>query len=288
MTAINIIMYEQFYNLKEDPFRLSPNAKPCFRHGSYNHAKTYMLYALHRGEGVVLVTGRPGTGKTALLRDFIHSIENEPVITADLVSTQLQATDLMRMIAFSFGMNKLTDGEAEVMAELETRLSRMHDSGKRPLLIIDEAQNLETESLRKIEQLVGLSWKSEPLLQIFLIGREGLHELLLTEQLKRLYAQVNAVITLEPLDERGTGEYVRHRLNQVGWNGDPRLDDGVYPLIFKYSHGIPRLINLICSQMLLFGMTEEQHYLGPNEAELVLKQMNNDQILPAPLRPVTS
>jgi len=247
-----------------------------------------MLYALRRGEGIVLVTGRPGTGKTALLRDFIHSIKNEPVVTADLVSTQLQATDLIRMIAFSFGINKLTNDEAEVIAELEIRLTGMRNFGRRPLLIIDEAQNLETESLRKIELLTGLSWKSEPLLQIFLIGRDGLHELLLTENLKRLYAQVNAVICLEPLDERGTAEYIRHRLNQVGWNNDPQLADDIYPVIFTYSHGIPRLINLICSQILLFGMTEEQHFIGPTEIELVLQQMINDQMLPSPLRHVTS
>lgn len=281
-------MYEQFYHLEEDPFRLSPNTKPCFRHGSYNHAKTYMLYALHRGEGIVLVTGRPGTGKTALLRDFIHSIKNEPVVTADLVSTQLQATDLIRMIAFSFGIDRLTGGESEVVAELERVLSKMHELGKRPLLIIDEAQNLETESLRKIELLMELSWRSAPLMQIFLIGREGLHELLLTEKLKSLYARVNAVISLEPLDQQGTGEYIRHRLKQVGWNNDPQLSDAVYPLIFNYSHGIPRLINLICSQMLLFGMTEEQHRLGAEETEQVLRQMINDQILPAPLQQVIS
>jgi len=288
VTAINITMYEQFYHLKEDPFRLSPNTKPCYKHASYSHAKTYMLYALRRGEGIVLVTGRSGTGKTALLRDFIHSIENDPVVTADLVSTQLQATDLIRMIAFGFGISKLTNDEAEVISELETQLSEMRSFGRHPLLIIDEAQNLETESLRKIELLMRLRWKSGPLLQIFLIGRDGLHELLLTEKLKQLYARVNAVICLEPLDERSTGEYIRHRLKQVGWNNDPQLANEIYPIIFHYSHGIPRLINLICSQILLFGMTEEQHFIGPTEIELVLQQMINDQMLPSPLRHVTS
>lgn len=287
MTAKNLTMYEQFYHLKEDPFRLSPNTKPCYKHASYSHAKTYMLYALRRGEGIVLVTGRSGTGKTALLRDFIHSIKNEPVVTADLVSTQLQATDLIRMIAFSFGINKLTNDEADIISELETQLSGMRNFGRRPLLIIDEAQNLQTESLRKIELLMRLGWKSEPLLQIFLIGRDGLHELLLTEKLKQLYARVNAVICLEPLDQRSTGEYIRHRLKQVGWNNDPQLANEIYPIIFRYSHGIPRLINMICSQILLFGMTEEQHFFGLNEINLVLQQMTDDQMLPSPLRHVT-
>ncbi len=281
-------MYERFYHLEEDPFRLSPNNKPCYRHASYNHAKTYMLYALRRGEGVVLVTGRPGTGKTALLRDFMHAIRNEPIVTADLVSTQLQATDLIRMIAFSFGINKLTDDETEIIAELQTMLSGMHNFGRRPLLIIDEAQNLEPESLRKIELLMQLRWKSVPLLQIFLIGREILHEQLLAQNLKALYEKVNAVIGLDPLDERNTAEYIRHRLSQVGWKNDPELVDEIFPVIFNYSHGIPRLINLICSQMLLYGMTEEQHTFGLPEIRQVLREMVNDRMLPTPLRNQTN
>ncbi|WP_428604699.1 ExeA family protein [Sedimenticola sp.] len=279
-------MYEKFYHLKSDPFRLSPNTNPCYKHASYNHAKTYMLYALRRGEGVVLVTGRPGTGKTALLRDFINSIKNEPVVTADLVSTQLQATDLIRMIAFNFGIDKLTENEAEIVKELETLLSGMRNFGRRPLLIIDEAQNLEIESLRKIELLMGLRWKSEPLLQIFLIGREGLHELILARNLKLLYEQINAVICLEPLDERSTAEYIRHRLKQVDWKNDPQLANEIYPIIYNYSHGIPRLINLICSQVLLYGMTEGQHLVGTDEVNAVLEQMIHDQMLPSPLRPI--
>jgi type II secretory pathway predicted ATPase ExeA len=276
-------MYEKFYHLEADPFRLSPNTRPGYRHTSYIQAKTYMLYALRRGEGIVLVTGRPGTGKTALLRDFINSVRNEPIVTADLVSTQLQSTDLIRMIAFSFGIDPLIGAETTIISELKARLSGMRNLGRRPLLIIDEAQNLENEALRKIELLMELRWQSEPLIQIFLIGRESLRELVLAESLKQLYQQVNAVLCIEPLDERGTGEYIRHRLTQVGWDDDPQLADEIFPVIYTYSHGIPRLINLICSQVLLFGMTEGLHFIGPDEINSVLEQMISDQMLPSPL-----
>lgn len=277
-----MLMYEQFYRLDSDPFRLSPDTKPSYRHASYNHAKTYMLYSLRKGEGVVLVTGRPGTGKTALLRDFIQSINSKDVVVADLVSTQLQAEDLIRMIAFNFGIDKLEGDEEKVLVELERLVTGLRNFGRRALLIIDEAQNLEPRSLQKIELLMALRWQSEPLLQIFLIGREDLHETILTYNLPLLKKQINAVISLKPLDEKSTRDYIKHRLLQSGWENDPLLADEIYPSIFNHSQGIPRLINLICSQILLNGMTEGQHQIGQAEINEVLDQMIKDQILPAP------
>jgi len=278
-------MYEHYYRLQHDPFRLSPSNRPAFRHESFNHAKTYMLYALRKGEGVVLVTGRPGTGKTALLREFIDTVKGESVVTADLVSTQLQAEDLIRMIAFSFGIEKLTGDESAIFNELQLLLTGMHNFGRRPLLIIDEAQNLEIRSLRKIERLVGLRWKDRPLVQVFLIGRENLREKLLGNQLQQLYRQIEAVICLEPLSAEQTAPYVRHRLKQVGWNDNPRLDETIFPVIFNYSHGIPRLINHICSQLLLLGMSENKHQLGIADVNRVVQEMTGDRTLPAPLLP---
>lgn len=278
-------MYEQFYNLQHDPFRLSPSNRPAFGHESFNHAKTYMLFALRRGEGVVLVTGRPGTGKSALLREFINAIKGDPVVTADLVSTQLQAEDLIRMIAFSFGIEKLTGDESAILNELELLLAGMHNFGRRPLLVIDEAQNLEIRSLRKLERLIGLRWKDRPLLQIFLIGRENLHEKLLGHKLNGLYQQVNAVICLEPLTLEQTAPYIMHRLRQVGWRDNPRFNDDIFPVIFNHSHGVPRLINHICSQLMLLGMIEDRHQLGLSEVNRVILEMIGDRTLPSPLVP---
>lgn len=275
-------MYEQFYHLESDPFRLSPDAKPSFRHDSYNYAKTYMHYSLRKGEGVVLVTGRPGTGKTALLRDFVQSIDHESMLTAEMVSTQLQSDDLIRMIAFSFGIEKLMGNESEILAELKLLLTGIRNFGRRVLLIIDEAQNLEPASLRKIELLMALRWKFDPLIQIFLIGREDLHETILANNLPLLRERINAVISLRPLDEKHTLDYIKHRLVQAGWKNDPTLDDAICTPVFKHSHGIPRLINLICSQLMLNGMTADSHHIGLSEVNSVLNQMLQDQMLPSP------
>lgn len=277
-------MYESFYNLTADPFRLSPNDNVNFRHESYNHAKTYMQFAFRQGDGIVLVTGKPGTGKTALLKDVINTIRRDTgsVIITDLASTQLQADDLIRMIGYSFGLTQWDGDKSDNLHQLEQLLSGMRKAGHRLLLIIDEAQNLGLHALRKIESLVRLRWHAEPLIQIFLIGREGLYEQIVQQQVNRLCEQINAIISLEPLTLTTTKEYIRYRLTQVGWSGDPQLDDEIFPVIFHHSHGIPRLINLICSQTLLYGMTEERHHIGINEINNVIEQMAQDQILPTP------
>jgi putative secretion ATPase (PEP-CTERM system associated) len=276
-------MYEEFYNLKEEPFRLSPNSRFCFKHPTYKKAFAYMQYALHRGEGFVMVTGQPGTGKTTLINDLISSVAEGLAVFANISSTQLEADDLLRMVAYTFGLDGKTTIKSSLLQELETFFRNTQAAGKRPLLIIDEAQGLPRGALEELRLMTNLQQNNRPLLQIFLVGQEELREMVMSPQLEQLHQRIVAACHLAALSEKDTEQYIKHRLTQVAWRNDPELDRDIFPLIRLFSDGIPRWINLICSRLLLHGMVEELHRLGVEETREVLRGLIDEQLLPGRL-----
>ena len=275
-------MYEQFYGLREEPFRLSPDSRLCFAHPSYKKARAYMQYALQRREGFVMVTGRPGTGKTTLINDITTQLTKQGNLHAALSSTQVRADDLLRLTVLKFGLQGDTHYKAELINRLENYLFRLHREGRRPLLIIDEAQDLAADALEELRLLTNLQKDNQPLLQIFLVGQEELRETVLTPGLEQLHQRIVAACHLMPLDPESTAAYIRHRLTRVGWVNDPGLDEDVFEMIHQYSLGIPRVVNQICSRLLLHGMVEEKHALGLNDLREVIDNLNEEQLLPMP------
>lgn len=274
-------MYESFYNLTEEPFRLSPNSRFCYKHGTYKKAYAYMEYALHRGEGFVMITGQPGTGKTTLINDLTSNLSNGRALFANLASTQLEGDDLLRMVATNFGLEQAFDYKSTLLHQLETFFRQSHAAGRRPLLIIDEAQGLSRSALEELRLLTNLQQHNQPLLQIFLVGQDELRNIVMSPELEQLHQRIVAACHMEPLTAEDTQRYIEHRLRQVGWREDPRIDGEVFPLIHRFSMGIPRWINLICSRLLLHGMVEDRHYLGRNDINTVLRGLVEEQLLPA-------
>lgn len=276
-------MYEQFYNLKEEPFRLSPNSRFCFKHPTYKKAFAYMQYALHRGEGFVMVTGQPGTGKTTLITDLTSTMSDGHAVFANISSTQLEADDLLRMVAYTFGLDGKTEIKSSLLQDLETFFRKTHAAGRRPLLIIDEAQGLSRTALEELRLMTNLQQNNRPLLQIFLVGQEELRDMVMSPTLEQLHQRIVAACHLAPLTEQDTGQYIKHRLSQVEWRNDPEFDPAIFPLIRQFSDGIPRWINLICSRLMLHGMVEELHRFSVEDVREVLQGLIDEQLLPSRL-----
>ncbi len=271
-------MYEIFYHLKAEPFRLSPDHRFCFNHQSYAKAKAYMQYAFERAEGFVMVTGRPGTGKSTLVNDLVETLSNSGAKVAKLVSTQLEASDLLRMVAHAFGLQTENLDKATILQRLDKLLMSHHNDGRRALLIIDEAQDLSTSALEELRLLTNLQLNNQPLLQIFLLGQEELRGLVQGPGMEQVHQRLVAACHLEQLKEDETKAYIIHRLEQVGWQGDPAISNAIYPIIYRFSAGIPRRINQVCSRLFLHGSVEGSHKLGVEDARVVIAELQHEQL----------
>ncbi len=271
-------MYETFYRLIAEPFRLSPDPAFCFQHRSYARAKAYMQYAFNRAEGFVMVTGRPGTGKTTLIGDLVKSLPRTQVSVGTLVTPQLEAEDLLQMVAHAFGMSVPPGGKAHTLQYLTTLFRRERQKRRRALLIIDEAQDLSAAALEELRLLTNLNENGQPLLQIFLVGQENLQELVHEKNMEQVFQRIIAACHLKPLNEEETREYVLYRLQQAGWRHDPLLSESLFPIIHRFSEGIPRRINLICGRLLLHGAVERKHRLGVEDARLVVAELHVERL----------
>ncbi len=271
-------MYEYFYHLKAEPFRLSPDHRFCFNHQSYAKAKAYMQYAFERAEGFVMVTGRPGTGKSTLVNDLVDTLSSSGAKVAKLVSTQLEASDLLRMVAHAFGLQTETLDKATILQRLDKLLMSHHNDGRRALLIIDEAQDLSPSALEELRLLTNLQLNSQPLLQIFLLGQEELRSLVRGPGMEQVHQRLVAACHLEQLKEDETKAYILHRLEQVGWQGDPAVSNAIFPVVHRFSAGIPRRINQVCSRLFLHGGVEGKHKLGVEDIKVVIAELQQEQL----------
>lgn len=257
---------------------MSPDHRFCYKHTQYAKAMAYMAYAFMRGEGFVLITGNPGTGKTTLVGNLLESLADENVTVGNLVSTQLTADDLLRMVAFSFGIEVEGAEKSLVLQRLTNKFTDLFMNGGRALLIVDEAQDLSAAALEELRLLTNLQRDGKPLLQIFLLGQSELRDLVHSAGLEQVHQRIVAASHLQPLKETEARAYVEHRLSAVGWVNDPEISSAVYPVIFKFSEGIPRRINLFCSRLFLHACVERRHRICLEDAKAVVIELQEEQL----------
>ena len=269
-------MYEPFYSLTGKPFQLSPD--PTFYYGSPVHrrAYAYLEYGLYQGEGFIVITGEIGAGKTTLVRNLLAHLDSRQVAAAHLVSTQLDADDLLRAVAGAFGLQVKNTDKASLLAELESFLRRVAGERKRALLIVDEAQNLTPRAVEELRMLSNFQAGERALLQSFLIGQPELRAILQGQDMQQFRQRIIASYHLGPLDRAETESYIVHRLRQVGWSGDPRLEAGAFDAVYTFTAGIPRRINMVCNRLLLAGFLNEKHVLDIGDVELVAGEIKDE------------
>lgn len=269
-------MYTEYYGLKDEPFLLTPDHRFYFESQVHNQAMAHLLYGLSRGEGFIVITGDVGAGKTTIVQRLCAIVDMDKVVPAHIVNTLLTGPELLRMACRAFGITDVPQDKDAVLRRLQSFFERLAQQGKRALLVVDEAQNLSAVTLEELRMLSNFQVGNVSPCQIFLIGQPQFRSVLADPNLEQLRQRVIAAYHLGGLSREECGRYVTHRMTQVGWANDPVFQDDAMMAIYLHSGGIPRLINTLCSRVLLLGFVDQLHVLTGEHVSRVAADLGEE------------
>ena len=266
-------MYDDFYGLKGRPFQLTPDPHFFFESATHRKALSYLGYGMAQGEGFIVITGDIGAGKTTLVGHVMATIDPARLTAANIVSTQVEGDDLLRLVAQQFGIGETVSSKAQILQRIEACLHAQARKGLRTLLIVDEAQGLAVSAIEELRMLSNFQLGGQALLQIFLLGQPEFRELLKSPELEQLRQRVIATHHLEPMQSAEIEPYVQHRLSLVGWNGDPHFAADAFAAIHAATDGVPRRVNAVMSRVLLLGAVDRLHVIDGGAVHAVAADM---------------
>ena len=269
-------MYKAFFGFTGKPFQLNPDPSFYFASRGHKRAYAYLEYGLYQSEGFIVITGEIGAGKTTIVRNLVEQLDPSKVVAAQIVSTQLDADDLLRAVGVAFGLPVRSVNKAVLLASIEAYLCKLATEKKRALLVVDEAQNLTARAMEELRMLSNFQFGDQALLQSFLVGQPELRQVMQKPSLQQLRQRVIASYHLGPLDKAETQGYIEHRLRHVGWKGDPLFDPECFDLIHKLSGGIPRRINSLCNRLLLAAFLAEKHTVDVADVDSVADELHDE------------
>ena len=260
-------MYEhvfQFFGLRGNPFRVSPDPRFYFSTPEYDKALAQLLLGLARPQGLIVLTGEPGTGKTTLLNHYLNLLRERQRSSSYVFHPQLKPVELFDCILRDFGLTCDSRNKRELLGILHQWLIRRQAAGDAPVVIIDEAQAISVRTLDRLRSLLKLEWSGRKLLQIVLAGQPELEEKLRQPELQQLHRRVAFRFNLLPLSPEETSQYVRSRLASAGVANADVFEQESLDAMHRYARGIPRTVNLICEQALIAGYAENVKVIPPD------------------------
>jgi general secretion pathway protein A len=253
-------MYEKFYGFNEPPFALLPD--PSFMYLSKDHgmALTLLRYSILNKQGFTVITGEIGSGKTTLINRIIDELDVS--ITVGLINfTHTAFGDLSEWVLMAFGLEYRNKSKVEIYDEFVKFLIEQYRCGKRVVLIIDEAQNMDPRTLEEVRMLTNVNAQNEYLLHLVILGQPELRGTLERPELRQLAQRVSVYYHLGALTLVDAKKYVAHRLQVAGGSAELFSDDAI-EAIWRNARGIPRVINTLCDLALVYGYSASEKFIG--------------------------
>ncbi len=256
-------MYLEYYGLSEPPFDITPNPRFLFYSAKHREAFNHLLYGIRERKGFVQMTGEVGSGKTTLCRALLEELDAH-FSTALILNPVLSASELIKAIAIEFGLPVNGLDRLDTLAVINQFLLQQVERGKETVLIIDEAQDLTDELLEQVRLLSNLETDNRKLLQIVLMGQPELRDRLNNPRLRQLRQRITVRYHLLPLSRFEVMQYVQHRLEVSGASGSPYFTRPAFWRVYRYSKGVPRLVNAVCDKALLAGFVQQRERIDFN------------------------
>jgi putative secretion ATPase (PEP-CTERM system associated) len=274
-------MFDDFYGLTGKPFQLTPDPAFYFRSVTHRKALSYLGYGLAQGEGFIVITGEVGAGKSTLVAHLTSTVDANRLTVGQIVTSKLDEEEIIHVVAQSFGLDIDGHDKAGALGAIEGFLHEEARAGRRCLLIVDESQNLSVPALEELRMLSNFQLGNHPLLQTLLLGQPEFRSTLQThEALEQLRQRVIAAHHLEPMERAEIEAYIFHRLQKVGWEGNPQFDQRVFTEMYEASGGIPRRVNQIANRLMLLGAVEERTRIDSAMLGAVLEEMDGERAFP--------
>ncbi len=253
-------MYTQFFGFKEPPFNITPNSKYFFASPKHTEALSTMIYAIEERKGFVVITGEIGSGKTTVCRTLLNRLSADTQ-TALITNTSINSKDLIYAILEDLEVDFQNGSKARLLSQLNAYLIKQLQNDHNVVLIIDEAQNLKPSVIEEIRMLSNLETETEKLIQIILMGQPELKKKLGLHKLDQFRQRIAVYYHLSPINEEETRKYILHRLHVAGGLQERYFTPEAFNLIYKFSQGVPRLINQICDSALLTAFTHDRRLI---------------------------
>lgn len=268
-------MYESFFSLQVKPFDLLPNPDFLYLSKSHKKAMTYLEYSLTNRSGFILLTGEIGSGKTTVIRNLFNK-HHHNIVISKVFNTTVNFEQLLVMINEDFGLTVKSTEKLALLRELNDFLIEQYSLGQQAILVIDEAQNLSPETLEELRLLSNLETDYSKLLHIVLVGQPELRQMLALPKLLQLRQRISCFCHILPLEKDEIEPYILHRLKCAGNMHAVDFSRDALDLIWYYSHGIPRLINILCDFILLLAFSEEKRVISGDLVKAVLADLDFD------------